>query len=63
MKIKVFGVKANGFCPKLQLEEQINKFITDKDVVDIKFDVVKNYLPHTTSSEFEETLYAMVIYK
>lgn len=62
MKVQLFGVKGDNVSPKASLQTQINDFIADKDVIDIKFQALKNYLPHTTASEYTEVMYAMVIY-
>lgn len=63
VKVKIFGKQGYGVSPKDELEREINSFISNKDLIDIKFQCVRNFLPHTTMSEFEEIMYAMVLYK
>lgn len=63
MKVKIIGIKTNSVSGREEIEKQINEFIEDKKIVDIKFQVNKNYLPHTTMSEYEELWYVMISYK
>lgn len=63
MKVKIIGVCANSVSGKAEMETQINDFIKDKEVKNIQFQVVKNYLPQTTQAEYEELWYCMVQYE
>lgn len=50
---------------KEALENEINEFLSTKDrfyINDVKFHVVKNFLPQTAIGEFEEVWYAMVFW-
>ena len=54
MKVKVFDE-----CHEKDLEEVINEFIVDKDIIDIKYDI-------STSVSGEEQIYcfsALIMYK
>lgn len=62
MLVKILGVKGDSVSPKDTLQDQLNEFVKDKQVHDIKFQVLKNYLPMTSMGEFDETMYAMVLY-
>lgn len=62
-KIKIIGISANGVSGRDEIENQINDFIKDKEIIDIKFQVIKNYLPHTTSNEYEELWYVLIEYE
>lgn len=47
-----------------ELQKQINEFLAVTSYVeDIKFNVQKNFLLGSTSGEYEEDAYAMVIYE
>ena len=60
--IKFFrSYSRNGDClPDLQ--NQINDFINENDIIDIQFQVQKTFLLGSTMGEYEENGYAMVIY-
>lgn len=62
-KVKIIGISANSVTGKNEIENQINDFIKDKNIIDIKFQVIKNYLPHTTQSEYEELWYVLIEYE
>ncbi len=61
-EIKFFrSYSRNGDClPDLQ--NQINNFINENDIIDIQFQVQKTFLLGSTMGEYEENGYAMVIY-
>ena len=63
MEVKIFGVVAQSVSGKNAIEEQVNEFIKDKNVIDIKINVIRNFLPQTTQSEYEEVWYATVMYE
>jgi len=63
MKVKIFGAKANSVSCRAEVEQQLNEFISTVKVVDIKYQVIKNYLPQTTQAEYEELWYCMVLYE
>lgn len=61
-------IEENGI--KLQakdyVESKINDFLQSLDCcifVDVKFQVIKNFLPMTTSGEFEEVWYVIICYE
>ena len=62
-KVKLFGIQTQNKSGGEDIEIQINEFIKDKNVIDIKFNFVRNFLPHTTLGEYQEVWYAMVIYE
>lgn len=63
MQVKIIGFRGDNVSCREQVEQQVNEFIKDKKVMDIKFQVNRNFLPYTTSGEFQELMYAMVIYE
>lgn len=63
LKTKIIGLSALNGSAKDEVEKQINEFIKDKEIVDIKFQVIKNYLPHTASNEYEELWYVLIEYE
>ena len=63
MQIKIIGLSGDNVSCREQLEQQVNDFIKDKEVIDIKFQVCRTFLPHTVSGECQELMYAMVIYE
>ena len=63
MQIKIIGLSGDNVSCREQLEQQVNDFIKDKEVIDIKFQVCRTFLPHTVSGEYQELMYAMVIYE
>lgn len=63
MEVKIFGVVAQSVSGKTAIEEQVNEFIKDKNIIDIKINVIRNFLPQTTQSEYEEVWYATVMYE
>ena len=59
MKFKFF--KARSYDA---LEAQLNNFVTSKiKVKDIKFNVARNFLPHTNTCEVEEIFYILISYE
>ena len=63
MQIKVIGLRGDNSSCRTELERQVNEFIKDKNVIDVKFQVIRNFLPHTASNEYEELMYVMVMYE
>ena len=63
MQIKIIGLSGDNVSCREQLEQQVNDFIKDKEVIDIKFQACRTFLPHTVSGEYQELMYAMVIYE
>lgn len=47
---------------KEDLEKELNKFTSTHNVIDIKFEVVKNFLPYTQQGEYEEIFYALILF-
>ena len=63
MQIKIIGLSGDNVSCKEQLEQQVNDLIKDKEVIDIKLQVCRTFLSHTVSGEYQELMYAMVIYE
>ena len=51
MQIKIIGLSGDNVSCREQLEQQVNDFIKDKEVIDIKFQVCRTFLPHTPYQE------------
>lgn len=65
-KVKMIGFKTTNQTGMRDLEERLNEFITSDEcrkVLDIQFNVNKNFLPHTGLGEYEEVWYAMIRYE
>lgn len=65
MKVEFFRSYGRGQDCLAELKKQINDFLEKHDsysIVDIKFQVVKNFLLGSTLGEYEENGYGMVSY-
>lgn len=65
LQVKFFRAYARMSSPLSELQKEINDFLNTNDyyIRDIKFNVQKNFLLGSTSGEYEEDAYAMVIYE
>lgn len=64
-KVKFFRTYARMGDALVELQELVNDYLskTNNNIIDIKFQVQKNFLLGSTMGEFEEDAYAMVIYE